>query len=185
VCTTQCQEEAFAIAATQRDPYYSDELAVALNSGTTVDTVRITLDRNIPLIRPLNFRSSLLQGEDGVPTNIRADIEQMALERMPVNMYSTIPKGIPGRRDVAMVDRYNNRWVIVSSPFVPDISTDVACGQSMTTADDGTQSVLVDGGWKIDPAASRTSPSHQVRGRGACPWWRTGFPDGISTTGVA
>lgn len=154
VCTTHCQEEAFAITATPRDPYYSDELAVMLSSGTTMDTVRIHLEKNVPLVRPLNFRSSLLQGDDGVPTNIRADIEQVGLERMPVNMYSTIPLTQGLERQVSIVDRWNNRWIIITAdfPFVP--------------------------------TPSRISPSHQIRGRGACPWWRTGFPDGISTTGV-
>lgn len=155
ICPTCIPPDAVMISATPRDPYYIDELAIAMDSGDQTKAIRITLDRDIPLVRPVSFRHAALPGTNGVPNNVRSDIESHELEHEAINMYATIPQENSERREVAVIDRFNNRWVIVNSI---------------------TQSAR--------PIYHRVSRSHFSRGRGVAPWWKTGFPDGSSSTGV-
>ena len=156
LCPACLPPDAVMIPATERDPYYVDALAVAMESGDGTQAVRVTIDGNIPLVRPVYFRQAALPGVSGVPNTIRADIETHELEHQAINMYSTIPQDDGKSREVAVIDRFNNRWIIITS-----IKTDAA------------------------PIYSRLSPSHFARGRGVAPWWKTGFPDGSSSTGIA
>jgi len=154
-CSPCLPPDAVMITATPRDPYYIDELAIALGSGDQTQAVRVNVDGNIPLVRPVAFRHAALPGVAGVPSRVRSDIETHELEHQAINMYSTIPQSSAVERQVAVIDRFNNRWVIVKS-----ISTEPS------------------------PIHRRISPSHFARGRGVAPWWKTGYPDGASSTGV-
>ena len=155
LCSTCLPPDAVMIAATPRDPYYVDELAVALQGGDQTVAVRIKIHGNIPLVRPIAFRHSVLPGTGGVPDRVRADIETHELEQQSINMYSTIPQEDSDHRDVAVIDRYNNRWVIISS----DTTEPRTINRRMTSA-------------------------YFSRGRGVAPWWKTGYPDGTNSTGV-
>ena len=156
LCPNCLPPDAVMIEATDRDPYYIDALAIAMDSGDGTQTVRITVDGNIPLVRPVYFRPAALPGVSGVPNRVRSDIETHELEHQAINMYSTIPQESSSSREVAVIDRFNNRWVIINS---------------VTTTP--------------RPIYNRISPSHFARGRGTAPWWKTGFPDGSSSTGIA
>ena len=155
LCPPCIPPDSVMISATPRDPYYIDALAIAMDSGDGTQTIRVDIAGNIPLVRPLAFRDAALPGVSGVPNKIRADIETHELEHQAVNMYSTKPQENSERREVAVIDRFNNRWVIVNS---------IASGPRTVY--------------------KRTSPAYFSRGRGCAPWWKTGYPDGTASTGV-
>jgi len=155
ICPPCAPPDGVSITATPRDPYYVDALAIAMDSGDQTYAVRVTIDGNIPLVRPVSFRHAALPGVNGVPNRVRSDIETHELEHQAINMYSTIPQTNGETREVAVIDRFNNRWVIVTS-----VITD-------PPADHG-----------------RMSPAYFARGRGVRPWWKTGYHDGTSSTGL-
>jgi len=143
------------ITATPRDPYYVDELAVAINESSEGDRIIVSLDKNVPIIRSVTFRGTSVPGEAGVPKNIRADIDTFYFGYRSLNVIGSIPQQGVDTRQVSIRDRINNRWIT----FIYHLSAPLE-------------------------THSRISKAYFGRGRGIAPWWTTGFPDGTSSTGI-
>jgi hypothetical protein len=155
MCPQCIPPDAVMISATPRDPYYIDELAKKMDEGDQLQAIRVTVNGNIPLVRPVSFRHAVLQGANGVPVTVRSDIENHELQHQAINMYSTIPQRNSTTNTMAVIDRYNNRWVIITSKNT---------GEPVRF--------------------HRISNAYFSRGRGTAPWWKTGYPDGTASSGL-
>jgi len=151
-----CGTPLYTIAATERDPYYIDALAKAVQNGNGRDAIRVKVDGNIPVIRNVGHKGFVYPGYDGIPGSIRSDHAFRYLAEEPINVVATIPQYDGLKRVVSVIERSQEfaRWYIIESEI------------------------------QSEPAPARLTPSYFPRGRGAAPWWKTQYPNGSPSSGT-
>ena len=159
-CFDRCGVVSIEVPATERDPYYCDELARKLQEASGLDSIRVTLDRPIPIARALNMRNYVVPGTEGVPlTAIRADLAFKYLERTYTYNCVALKSIQDGARRVSYIlDRGSEyaRWIILEA----DLSD------------------------TPPPSYYRMTSAYYPRGRGAYPWWKGDMPGTVPSTGT-
>ena len=151
----------YYVPATPRDPYYVDDLAKAIMQNDGMNPIVVKIDGSIPVIKPFDVRTVYMPGFEGLPSiTDRPYLSSYHLRSNPVLNVTQLPTGYnsaTGVRTSKIIDRDKSRWLTIEATNVP-----VAMQEPPT----------------------RTAPTHYPRGRGAYPWWRTGYPGMNPSTGL-